>query len=287
MPRKAKNVIGTVVEQLGGYTFKVIAETERGWSRDRNNGIENPKQTIRKFNIECQSCGDVKVADYSSIFGKNNCICIKCKQANKPKIEKPKTERAAKPKLDRFNEETWEPKLKKDGTIDTRYINKAKKEFVGETFECVYDTFLVLEELPRVISKNGRYVYRNFRVECIKCKTQRETLAASLNAKGVACNKCRTENRNVKLDLTLGPIDIERKCEIMSEINQIWDEMKRMQRQGKLTAYLVDKFEVNDWLLDQENETEHIERTGYMDDGDDIDYDNPNIDWNNEIDKYL
>jgi hypothetical protein len=63
--------------------------------------------------------------------------------------------------------------------------------------------------------------------------------------------------------------------------------MKRMQRQGKLTAYLVDKFEVNDWLLDQENETEHIERTGYMDDGDDIDYDNPNIDWNNEIDKYL
>ena len=282
MPKEAVDKVGLIVEQYNGYTFKVIKEVERGWTRDRNNGYDDPKPAIRKFEIECQRCKDTKIVMYGSVFGKKNCVCMKCKHLDKPEIEK-----VAKPKLQKFSEETWEPKLKKDGTIDTRYINKARKEFVGETFECAYDTFLVLEELPRVISKNGKYVYRNFKVECVKCKTQRETLAASLNAKGVACNRCRTEDRHVKFDLSLGPIDIERKVEIMHEINQIWDEMKRMQRQGKLTPYLVDKFEVNDWLLDQENETEHIERTGYMDDGDDIDYTDDSINWDDELDKYI
>jgi hypothetical protein len=285
MPKEKQDKVGLVVEQVNGYVFKVIRETERGWTRDRNNGYDNPRQVIRKFEVECQTCKDTKIVMYGSIFGKKNCICMKCKQADKPKIEK--RELPNKPKLDRFNEAAWEPKLKKDGTIDSRYINKPKAEFVGKTFECVFDTFLVLEELPRVISKNGKYVYRNFKVECVKCGTHRETLAASLNAKGVACNKCRVEVRKVKFDLSLGPIDIERKCEIMSEINQIWDEMKKMQREGKLVPYLVDKFEVNDWLLDQENETEHIERTGYMDDGDDIDYTDDTINWDDELDKYI
>ncbi len=285
MPKEKKDKVGLVVEQVNGYVFKVIRETERGWTRDRNNGYDNPRQTIRKFEIECQTCKDTKIVMYGSIFGKKNCMCMKCKHLEKPKIEKGIKD--GKVNLNKFNEQAWEPKLKKDGTIDTRYTNKPKKNFVGETFECVYDTFLVLEELPRVISKNGKYIYRNFRVECVKCKTQRETLAASLNAKGVACNKCRTEDRHVKFDLSLGPIDIERKVEIMHEINQIWDEMKRMQREGKLVPYLVDKFEVNDWLLDREDETQHIERDSYMDNSDDIDYDNPNIDWDDELEKYI
>ena len=285
MPKEAIDKVGLIVEQHNGYTFKVIKEVERGWTRDRNNGYDDPKPAIRKFEVECQSCKDTKVVMYGSIFGKKNCICMKCKHLHKPEIEK--RELPNKPKLEKFNEATWEPKLKKDGTVDTRYINKAKKEFVGEIFECVYDTFLVLEELPRVISKNGRYVYRNFKVECVKCGTHRETLAASLNAKGVACNRCRTQDRNVKFDLSLGPIDIERKCEIMSEINQIWDEMKRMQREGKLTPYLVDKFQVNDWLLEQHEETQHIERNNTTDNLDDIDYGDDSIDWNDELNKYL
>ncbi len=282
MPKEKKDKIGLIVEQINGYTFKVIGETERGWTRDRNNGYDEPRQTIRKFEVECQTCKSTKVVMYGSVFGKKNCVCMKCKIG-----ETVKKEKIAKPKLQKFSEETWEPKLKKDGTVDTRYINKARKEFVGEVFECVYDSFLVLEELPRVISKNGRYVYRNFRVECIKCKTQRETLAASLNAKGVACNRCRTQDRNVKFDLSLGPIDIERKCEIIHEINQIWDDMKRMQREGELTAYLVDKFQVNDWLLEQHEETQHIERNNTTDNLDDIDYGDDSIDWNDELNKYL
>ncbi len=285
MPKESIDKVGAVVEQINGYTFKVVKELERGWSRDRNNGYDNPRQFIRKFEVECQACKTTKEVAYSSVFGKKNCVCRNCRYGE-PK-PKEKGIKEGKVKLNKFNEETWEPKLKKNGEVDTRYINKAKKEFVGQTFECVFDTFLVIEELPRVISKNGKYVYRNFRVECVKCKTQRETLAASLNAKGVACNKCRTQDRHVKFDLSLGPVDIERKCEIMHEINQIWDEMKRMQRDGKLLPYLVDKFEVNDWLLDQENETEHVERNSYMDDSDDIDYDNPNIDWDDELEKYI
>ncbi len=285
MPKEKQDKVGLVVEQVNGYVFKVIRETERGWTRDRNNGYDNPRQVIRKFEVECQTCKDTKVVMYGSIFGKKNCMCMKCKHAEKPKIENGIKD--GKVNLNKFNEETWEPKLKKNGEVDGRYVNKPKKDFVGETFECVFDTFLVIEELPRVISKNGKYVYRNFKVECVKCGTHRETLAASLNAKGVACNKCRTEDRHVKFDLSLGPVDIERKCEIMSEINQIWDEMKRMQREGKLVPYLVDKFEVNDWLLDREDETQHIERDSYMDDSDDIDYDNPDINWDDELEKYI
>jgi hypothetical protein len=282
MPKEKQDKVGLIVEQINGYVFKVIKEAERGWTRDRSNGYDNPRQTIRKFEVECQSCKSTKEVMYGSIFGKKNCVCMTCKIA-----EKPKKERVAKPKLEKFNEQAWEPKLKKDGTVDSRYIDKAKKNFVGETFECVFDTFLVLEELPRVISKNGKYVYRNFKVECLKCGTHRETLAASLNAKGVACNRCRTQDRNVKFDLTLGPINIERKVEIMHEINEIWDQMKRMQREGKLTPYLVDKFEVNDWLLEQHEETQHIERDNTTDNYDDIDYGDDSIDWNDELNKYL
>lgn len=285
MPRIAKDVIGEIVTQNNGYVFKVIKELERAWTRDRNNGYDEKIPAIRKFEIECIRCHTKREVAYPALFTQKNCVCHGCKNKNNvtTQVVKP----LAKPKLTKFSEETWEPKLKLDGTVDTRYINKPLKEFVGQTFECVFDTFLVLEELPRVISKNGKHVYRNFRVECVKCKTQRETLAASLNAKGVACNNCRKGDRGVKVIANEPPVDIERKVEIMHEINAIWDEMKRMQREGKLTPYLVDKFEVNDWLLDREDETQHIERDGYMDDGDDIDYTDDSINWDDELDKYI
>lgn len=269
MPKKSKDHIGTII-QTNKATWKIVQELDRGLSRDRNNGIEDKKPIIRMFLLECQKCHNTREARYSSIFTKNNVICHHCAPR---KIEKVDT--------------TIPPKLKLDGTVDTRYTRGPKVEFVGKTFECAFDTFLVLEELPRVLSKSGRNVYRNFRVKCLKCETERETLAASLNAKGVACPQCRTQTRGVKLDLSLGPIGIERKIEILHEINGIWDEMKRLQRMGQLTKFLVDKFDVNDWLLTDDKETEHIQTNEVVGDSDDIDYDNPDIDWNNEIDKYL
>jgi hypothetical protein len=279
MPREAKDVIGTVIEQLGGYTFKVIAEAERGWSRDRNNGVETPKQTIRKFDIECQGCGDVKVAAYSSLFGKMNCICMKCKHANKPE---PKTTGSTKRGLQKIAEEDVEKKIKADGGIDKRSNRKNKVDYIGVTFECAYDNFLVIGEAERILSRNGKHIYRNFHVRCLKCGTERETLIASLIAKGVACNNCRTSDRNVRLDKSLDLPTLERKVEIIHEINDIWAEMKRMAKAGTLNRYLCDKYDAADYLKDIEDEEED-KRIELVDDIDDIDYDDDNINWDERI----
>jgi hypothetical protein len=283
MPREAKDVIGTVIEQLGGYTFKVIGEAERGWSRDRNNGVETPKQTIRKFDIQCQDCGDVKVAAYSSIFGKMNCICMKCKHANKPQ---PKTTGETKRGLQKIAEEDVERRTKANGDIDKRSNKKNKVDYVGVTFECAFDNFLVIGEAERVLSRNGKHIYRNFHVRCLKCGTERETLIASLIAKGVACNNCRTSDRNVRLDKSLELPTLERKIEIIHEINEIWAEMKRMAKAGQLNRYLCDKFDAADYLKDIEDE-EDYKRIEVVDDSDDFNYDDDSINWDDEIDKYI
>jgi hypothetical protein len=283
MPREAKDVIGTVIEQLGGYTFKVIAEAERGWSRDRNNGVETPKQTIRKFDIECQGCGDVKVAAYSSLFGKMNCICMKCKHANKPE---PKTIGSTKRGLQKIAEEDVEKKTKVDGTIDKRSNRANKVDYIGLTFECAYDNFLVIGEAERILSRNGKHIYRNFHVRCLKCGTERETLIASLIAKGVACNNCRTSDRNVRLDKSLDLPTLERKVEIIHEINDIWAEMKKMAKAGTLNRYLCDKYDAADYLRDIEDEEED-KRIELVDDSDDFDYDDDNINWDDELEKYI
>jgi hypothetical protein len=283
MPREAKDVIGTVIEQVGGYTFKVIGEAERGWSRDRNNGVETPKQTIRKFDIQCQGCGDVKVAAYSSLFGKMNCICMKCKHANKPEI---KTTGIVRKGLQKIAEEDIERKTKVDGSIDKRSNKKNKVNYIGVTFECAFDNFLVISEAGKVLSKNGKHIYRNFNVRCLKCGTERETLIASLIAKGVACNNCRTSDRNVRLDKSLDLPTLERKVEIIHEINDIWSEMKRMAKAGQLNRYLCDKFDAADYLKDIEDE-EDYKRIEVVDDSDDFNYDDDSINWDDEIDKYI
>jgi hypothetical protein len=285
MPREAKDVIGTVIEQVGGYTFKVIGEAERGWSRDRNNGYETPKQTIRKFDIECQGCGHVKIAAYSSVFGKKNCMCSKCKHANKPQ---PKTTAIGNRGLQKIAEEDVERKIKANGDIDKRSNKKNKVDYVGVTFECAFDNFLVIGEAERVLSRNGKHIYRNFHVRCLKCGTERETLIASLIAKGVACNNCRTSDRNVRLDKTLELPTLERKIQIIHEINEIWMDMKRMAKIGQLNRYLCDKFDAADYLKDiEDEETQHIERDNTTDNLDDIDYGDDSIDWNDELNKYL
>jgi len=90
MPKEKEDKVGLVVEQVNGYVFKVIRETERGWTRDRNNGYDNPRQVIRKFEVECQTCKDTKIVMYGSVFGKKNCICMKCKQAENQKLKNQK-----------------------------------------------------------------------------------------------------------------------------------------------------------------------------------------------------
>ena len=70
----------------------------------------------------------------------------------------------------------------------------------------------------------------------------------------------------------------------MHEINQIWDQMKRLARAGELTKYLVEKFDVNEYLINDKEEDKPNEVVDYSDD---IDYDNIDIDWNEELKKYL
>jgi hypothetical protein len=137
--------------------------------------------------------------------------------------------------------------------------------------------------LDRVLSKNGKNLYRNFLVECRTCGTQKEALSASLLSNGVACPKCRSEKRKVKVQADIPLPDLERKIEIMHEINEIWAEMKRMQKAGTLNQYLMDKFDTK-IVLEDEEPTERFEM---VDDSFDIDYDNPDIDWDNEINNLL
>ena len=189
-----------------------------------------------------------------------------------------------KSKLTKITSEDLYKKTKNDGTTDQRSNRASTTDYVGLTFECNYDTFLVIAEADRVLSKNGKHLYRSFHVRCLKCGTERETLIASLIGKGVACRECQTTVRGVRLDLSKPPITLEGKIEAMHEINQIWDEMKRLARAGELTKYLVKKFDVNEYLINDEEEDKPNE---VVNDSDDINYDDINIDWDQEIKKYL
>jgi hypothetical protein len=190
-----------------------------------------------------------------------------------------------KSKLTKITSEDLYKKTKNDGTTDERSNRANTTDYVGLTFECNYDTFLVIAEADRVLSKNGKHLYRNFHVRCVACGTERETLIASLIGKGVACRECQTTVRGVRLDLSKPPITLEGKIEAMHEINQIWDQMKRLARAGQLTKYLVEKFDVNKYLIEEDNNEE--EDNNPIDNYDDIDYTDDTIDWDNELDKYL
>jgi len=189
-----------------------------------------------------------------------------------------------KSKLTKIANEDLYKKTKNDGTTDQRSNRASTTDYVGLTFECNFDTFLVIAEADRVLSKNGKHLYRNFHVRCVACGKERETLIASLIGKGVACRECQTTVRGVRLDVSKPYITIEEKIEVMREINEIWNEMKHMQRAGQLTKYLVEKFDVNEYLINDKEEDKPNEVVDYSDD---IDYDNIDIDWNEELKKYL
>ena len=191
-----------------------------------------------------------------------------------------------KSKLTKIANEDLYKKTKNDGTTDQRSNRASTTDYVGLTYECHYDTFLVIAEGDRVLSKNGKHLYRSFHVRCLKCGTERETLIASLIGKGVACRACQTTVRGVRLDVSKPYITIEEKIEVMREINEIWNEMKHMQRAGELTKYLVKKFDVNEYLINEDNE-ENNNPDNVVDDNDDINYDDININWEEEVKKYL
>ena len=278
MPKESKDRIGEFITTPRGIVWKVVAEVERGWSCDRSNGVEQRVQRTRRFQIECQACKNKREATYKNVFTSQNVVCFVCQNITPSE----KDARRVGSKLMKFDEGDNERTLTKDGKIDGRSNRKNSVEYVGRIFKCSYDTFICLLELDRVISKNGKNLYRNFLVECVKCKTQKEALSASLLGNGVACPKCRSQIRNIKVQADTPPPDLERKIEIMHEINEIWVEMKRMQKRGVLNQYLMDKFDAKIVLEDEEPKQPEM-----VDDSDNIDYDNPDIDWNNELDKYI
>ena len=278
MPKETKDRVGELITTPRGIVWKVVAEVERGWSCDRSNGVEQRVQRTRRFEIECQACKNKREATYKNVFTSQNVVCFVCQNITPSE----KDARRVGSKLMKFDEGDNERTLTKDGKVDGRSNRSNTVEYVGRVFQCSYDTFLCLLELDRVISKNGKNLYRNFLVECKACGTKKEALSASLLSNGVACPKCRTEKRNVKVQGLIPPPDLERKCEIMHEINEIWTQMKKMQKSGTLNEYLSKKYDTKIVLEDEEPEQPQM-----VDDNDNIDYDDDNIDWNNELDKYI
>jgi hypothetical protein len=278
MPKQLQNRIGEIITTPKGIVWKVIAEAERGWSYDRSNGVETRVQRTRRFELECQGCKTKREATYKNVFTSQNVVCFVCQNVT------PTEKDAKRPgsKLMKFNEDDNDRTLTKDGKVDGRSNRKNSVEYVGRIFECSFDTFLCLKELDRVISKNGKNLYRNFLVECQKCGTEKEALSASLLSNGVACGRCRMEIRNVKVQADTPLPDLERKIEIMHEINQIWLDMKKMQRAGILNDYLSKKFDTKITFEDEEPRQPEV-----VDDSNNLDYDDPNINWDDEINKLL
>ena len=278
MPRELQDRTGEIIVTSKGITWKVIGEAERGWSYDRNNGVEIKVQRTRRFEIECQACKTRREATYKNVFTSQSVVCFVCQNIA------PTEKDAKRPgsKLMKFDEDDVDRTLTKDGKVDGRSNRPNTVEYVGRIFQCSFDTFLCITELDRVISKNGKNLYRNFLVECQKCGTQKEALSASLLSHGVACPKCRSEIRKVKVQADMPLPDLERKCEIMSEINQIWLDMKKMARAGTLNDYLSKKYDTKITFEDEEPRQAEM-----VDDSDDIDYTDDSIDWDNEINNLL
>jgi hypothetical protein len=278
MPKKLQDRTGEFVTTPKGIVWKVIAELERGWSYDRYNGCEEKVQRTRRFELECQRCKTKREATYKNVFTSQNVVCFVCQNVTPTE----KDARRVGSKLQKFDEDGADRTLTKDGKIDGRSNRPNTVEYVGRIFKCSFDTFLCLKELDRVISKNGKNLYRNFLVECQKCGTEKEALSASLLSHGVACPKCRSEIRKVVVQPNLPPPDLERKIEILHEINDIWKDMKRMARAGVLNEYLSKKYDTKITFEDEEPRQAEV-----VDDSDDIDYTDDSIDWDNEINNLL
>ena len=280
MPKEATNRIGELITTSRGITWLVVSELEKGLSRDRNNGYDTPKPTTRRFELECQGCKGKREATYKNIFKTMSVVCFVCEQKPIPTNE---SGIRAGSKLFKIVEEDIDRKVRLDGKADGRSNRKNSVEYIGRTFECTFDKFTCLAELDRVASKNGKNLYRNFLVECQKCGTQKEALGASLLSYGVACPKCRSEIRKVVVQANTPLPDLERKIEILHEINDIWADMKRMARAGILNEYLSKKYDTKITFEDEEP----IREIDDSDMHDDVDVDDINVDWNEEIKKYL
>ena len=275
MKKPVKDRVGEIITTSRNITWRVISELERGWSYDRYNGVEEKVQRTRRFEVECQRCKNKREVTYKNIFTSKSVVCFVCEQ--KPIVEK--TENRAGSKLKKFDEDNVDRTLTKDGKVDGRSNRPNSVEYVGRIFQCSFDTFLCIKELDRVISKNGKNLYRNFLVECQDCHTQKEALSASLLSNGVACPKCRSEKRNVVRVIDMPLPDLERKCEIMHEINEIWLDMKKMAKAGVLNQYLMDKYDMKFGIGEEKEEI----RERFDMDEIEIDYEDPDIDWNSRI----
>ena len=153
----------------------------------------------------------------------------------------------------------------------------------GHIFKKANSTFELVKILDiRPNKKGGRFV-RWVLVRCVDCGTEREALLASMSGNGgCICKNCgeKTHQRSENKPPIHYP-DINEKMKIMSEINQIFDEMKKLAKEGKLVSYIVTKFN------DRNGEQFYLEDITQqpidpVEDIIDID-----VDWDAEINKLL
>ena len=154
----------------------------------------------------------------------------------------------------------------------------------GHIFHKANSTFELVKVLDVRENKKGGRFARWVLVRCIDCGTEREALLASMTGNGgCICKACgsKTHQRSENKPPIHYPTH-EEKISIMAEINQIFEEMKRLAREGKLISYIVAKFNDRngvDYYLEDVTQQP-------IDPVEDIDMDEE-VDWDAEINKLL
>lgn len=154
---------------------------------------------------------------------------------------------------------------------------------IGHVFKKASSTFELVKLLDMRTNKKGNRQARYILIRCVDCGTEREALLASMSGGGgCVCRNCGPKHRLRTEKVDHYP-NLEEKAQIMREINEIFEQMKRMAKDGTLVSYIVTKFNDRngvDYYLQDEVEQQ-------KNNDDDIDYGDQDIDWDNEINKYL
>ena len=153
---------------------------------------------------------------------------------------------------------------------------------IGHIFYKANSTFELVKILDVRPNKKGGRFARWVLVRCVDCLHEREAYLASMTGNGgCICKNCgnkkhyRSENKP-----EIHYPNFEEKMKIMSEINQIFEEMKKLAKEGKLVSYIVTKFN------DKNGEQFYLEDITKQPEEpvEDIDMD---VDWDAEINKLL
>ena len=154
---------------------------------------------------------------------------------------------------------------------------------IGHIFYKANSTFELVKILDVRPNKKGGRFARWVLVLCVDCGTEREALLASMTGNGgCICKACgsKTHQRSENKPPIHYP-NLEEKMKIMSEINQIFEEMKDMAKAGTLISYIVAKFNDRNGI---DYYLEDVTQQPEIDPVEDIDMD---VDWDAEINKLL